>query len=99
MNALEQKNSAAPARTIADLKIGKIGSEERRLLASYASFMAIAHGEAHHLGRMVSDERLKGFISTTRSFYVASDFATDTGKRRRLGVHHSGPRRLESAKG
>lgn len=49
---------------------------DKKLLADYLMFRKIAEGEAFHLGRMVANEALKGYISTAKAFPVALSFGT-----------------------
>ena len=51
-------------------------AEAKRLLINYMMWRKITEGEAFHLGRMVKDECLKGYISTSRALPVAAFFGT-----------------------
>jgi hypothetical protein len=50
--------------------------EAKQVLVNYMMWRKITEGEAFHLGRMVKDEALKGYISTSRAVPVAADFGT-----------------------
>jgi hypothetical protein len=55
------------------------GSEERRVVNNYFVWRVMVENEAFHLGRMLADEALKGYISTTRAVCVARAFAKENG--------------------
>ena len=61
-------NQAAPAN-----------SAERQVLGNYFVWRVMVENEAFHIGRMLVDETLKGYISTTRAVRVARGFAKDNG--------------------
>jgi hypothetical protein len=51
-------------------------AEAKSLLINYMMWRKITEGEAFHLGRMVASEVLKGYISTSRSLPMATQFGT-----------------------
>ena len=55
-------------------------AEDKALLVDYLMWRKVSEGEAFHLGRMVADEALKGYISTSRSAAVAQNFGTRYNK-------------------
>ncbi|MEJ7813242.1 MAG: hypothetical protein WKG32_22720 [Gemmatimonadaceae bacterium] len=62
-------NQVAPANT-----------DERQVLSNYFVWRAMTQNEAFHLGRMLADEALKGYISTSRAVFVARSFARANGR-------------------
>ena len=52
---------------------------KKRLLLDYSIWRAIVDQEALHMGRMLAEEALKGYISTTRSVKTAKAFAKKDG--------------------
>lgn len=54
---------------------------DKRLLVDYMMWRKICEREAFHLGRMVENECLKGYISTARSIDTSVSFGTAFGKR------------------
>ena len=52
---------------------------KKRLLLDYSIWRALADREALHMGRMLAEEALKGYISTTRCVTVAKAFAKANG--------------------
>jgi hypothetical protein len=61
-------NQAAPAN-----------SAERHVLSNYFVWRVMVQNEAFHVGRMLADEALKGYISTSRAVLVARGFAKENG--------------------
>jgi len=55
--------------------------DEQSLLIDYMMWRKITDKEAIHLGRMVENECLKGYISTSRAIDTSLDFATAGGQR------------------
>jgi len=53
--------------------------EAKRVMMSFSIWRALADAEALHAGRMVANEALKGYISTTRAVSVAKHFAKAGG--------------------
>ncbi|HEY4029427.1 MAG TPA: hypothetical protein VGM25_03720 [Caulobacteraceae bacterium] len=51
-------------------------AEAKTVLVNYMMWRKICEGEAFHLGRMVADEALKGYISTSRALPMSVYFAT-----------------------
>lgn len=49
--------------------------ESKRLFVDYCIWRALMESEELHLGRMLAEEALKGYISTTRAMSVAKGFA------------------------
>ena len=54
---------------------------DKNLIVDYFMWRTLCDREANHLGRMVENECLKGYISTARSIDTAVQFATDCAKR------------------
>jgi hypothetical protein len=59
--------------------VATANSDERRVLVNYFAWRSMTNYEAFHLGRMLADETLKGYISTTRAVTVARKFAKANG--------------------
>lgn len=53
--------------------------EERNLMFNYAVWRELAKAESIHMGRMLANEALKSYISTTRCTAVAKGFAKTNG--------------------
>ena len=51
-------------------------SDDKKLLVDYMMWRKISEGESMHLGRMVANECLKGYISTSRALDTAIQFGT-----------------------
>jgi hypothetical protein len=49
------------------------------MILDYSIWRALADREAVHMGRMLAEEAMKGYISTTRATTVAKAFAKDGG--------------------
>jgi len=54
-------------------------ASKKRLLLDYSIWRAIVDQEALHMGRMLAEEAIKGYISTTRCVTVAKAFAKENG--------------------
>jgi hypothetical protein len=52
---------------------------KKRLLLDYSIWRALVDREALHMGRMLAEEAIKGYISTTRCVTVAKAFAKANG--------------------
>jgi len=69
--------------TMADYVSAIAGSapsaQAKHVLADYMMWRAVMESEAMHTGRMVADEFLKAYISTSRSLAVARSFAHAKG--------------------
>ncbi len=65
-----------------DLKLYKkaiqnsMDADARQLFIEYSTWRALVATEEMHLGRMLANEVLKGYISTTRAVTTAKNFAT-----------------------
>ncbi len=57
------------------------GSYEKQLLVDYLMWRKIMEGESFHLGRMIAQECLKGYISTSRNPAIAFGFGGKFGMR------------------
>lgn len=55
------------------------GGEAEKIWYQYTIWRAIVQSEELHLGRMLAEETLKGYISTSRAVGVAKGFAGDAG--------------------
>jgi hypothetical protein len=53
--------------------------EEKHLLIDYLMWRKVCEGESMHLGRMISNECLKGYVSTSPSIDTATQFAIQPG--------------------
>ena len=53
--------------------------ESKKLLMEYSTWRRIAKREEFHLGRMLANELLKGYISTTRAVTVAKGYVAKGG--------------------
>ena len=53
--------------------------QDRMVLSNFFVWRSMVANEAYHLGRMLADQTLKGYISTTRSTSVAKGFANTDG--------------------
>lgn len=68
LDATNAINQVAPANSTA-----------RHVLNNFFVWRSMAQNESMHLGRMLVDEALKGYISTSRAVSVARGFAKDGG--------------------
>ncbi len=53
--------------------------QDRMVMANFFVWRSMVEGEAYHVGRMLANETLKGYISTTRAVPVAKGFARVDG--------------------
>jgi len=60
-------------------QVAPANSAQRHVLNNYFVWRALTENESFHLGRMLADEALKGYISTTRAVAVARGFAKEHG--------------------
>jgi hypothetical protein len=65
--------------TAAYNRVAPANSAERHVLNNYFVWRVMAQNEAFHVGRMLADEALKGYISTSRAVSVARAFAKANG--------------------
>lgn len=70
-----------PKKILDAIKAVAVSPEAKKLVVDYMMWRKITEGEAIHLGRMVQNECLKGYISTARSIDTALGFATANGAR------------------
>jgi hypothetical protein len=54
-------------------------AEDKAVLRNFFVWRTLLDNEAYHLGRMLADETLKGYVSTSKSTTVAKGFAKDGG--------------------
>lgn len=71
----KQLSPEQTARFGAVLRGENVTDEEKELLYCYAMWKRLLDKEASHLGRMVDNEFMKGFISTSKSLDTAATFA------------------------
>jgi hypothetical protein len=57
----------------------KVQPNEKMVLHNFFVWRSMVENEAYHLGKMLADETLKGYISTSRAVTVAKGFAGEKG--------------------
>lgn len=69
------KTTVTPDQFLAIVRRSVLTDDARDTLHFYTAWRAIVEREEMHLGRMLAEEALKGYISTTRAVTVAKGFA------------------------
>ncbi len=78
---IDMKSAVKPQEFLAIVRETIKTTEAREVFLHYTGWRTMVKAEELHLGRMLAEETLKAYISTTRAVPVAKGFASSSAKR------------------